>query len=51
MPENKKPQTGKAFLKTHTAEEIAELIASGHPPFREVSTAIRQAVVTAGWPG
>ena len=35
MPENKKPQTGKAFLKTHTTEEIADLISSGHPPFQE----------------
>ena len=30
-----KQQTGKTFLKTHTAEQIAEVIASGHPPFRE----------------
>lgn len=35
MPENKKPQTDKAFLKTHTTEEIADLISSGHPPFQE----------------
>ena len=35
MPENKKPQTGKAFLKTYTTEEIADLISSGHPPFQE----------------
>lgn len=30
-----KVQKGTAFLKTHTAEQIAELMASGHPPFRE----------------
>lgn len=30
-----KVQTGTTFMKTHTAEQIAELMASGHPPFRE----------------
>lgn len=35
MPENMKTQTGTDYLKTHTPEEIAELIAKGHPPFQE----------------
>lgn len=30
-----KVQKGTTFLKTHTAEQIAELMASGHPPFHE----------------
>lgn len=28
-----KQQTGSSFLKTHSAEEIAKVMASGHPPF------------------
>lgn len=53
MPENKKPQTGKAFLKTHTTEEIADLISSGHPIrlSRRKFTAMRQAATIAGWHG
>lgn len=30
-----KAQTGTAYLKTHSAEETARLLAAGHPPFHE----------------